>query len=117
MIFVTRFLGFVLLTFVLCGCGGDSATHVRVRNGTGQDVSNVMINDNNFGDIKNGEATDYQILPMAYPDPYINLSIGTNRVKSEPTKYQGEQALGPGKFTFVLRLEADKLHAKPERDK
>ncbi|MDB6121254.1 MAG: hypothetical protein JWQ71_247 [Pedosphaera sp.] len=117
MTLVTRFVTLVLLSFTLLGCGGDNATHVRVRNGTDKDVSNVVINDNNFGDIKSGEASEYQILPMAYPDPYISLSIGTNRMKSEPAKYQGEQALGSGRFTFVVTIEDQKLRVKHERDK
>jgi hypothetical protein len=114
---VIRPVALVLLVLALFGCGGDNATYVRVRNGSDKDFVSVMVNDNNFGDIKAGEVSEYQILPMAYPDPYVKATVGNERLKFEPAKYQGEQQLGPGRFTYAVTLQDKKLSVKSEKDK
>src|SRR4051812_6471214 len=106
---IVRSAALLILLASLLGCDSNTSTYVRVRNESGADFSNVVVNENKFGDIKSGEATEYQILAMAYPDPYLSLSIGTNRLKAEPAKYQGEQALGPGRFTYVVNAKDLKL--------
>lgn len=112
-----RSIVFVTLFVFTLGCDSDTATYVRVRNNTDKDFSSVTINENTFGDIKTGDASGYQILAMAYPDPYLSVSVGTNRLKSEPAKYQGEQALGPGRFSYVVEIKDQQLNVRSQKDK
>jgi hypothetical protein len=112
-----RFIAFATLLLFMLGCDSDNSTYVRVRNNTDKDFSNVTINDNKFGDIKSGEASEYQILAMAYPDPYLGLSVGTNQLKSAPAQYQGEQALGPGRFSYVVDIKEQQLNIHSQKDK
>lgn len=113
---VIRSVAVFLLALVLSGCGGERVTKVRIRNASDKDFGDVTVYDHNFGNIKSGAVTDYQVFLMAYPDPYINLTSGTNRLKLEPAKYQGEQSLGQGQFTYVVDVKDQQITVRAEKD-
>jgi hypothetical protein len=112
----------ILLWFALClvlvGCGASGPTHIRVRNGTDQDFTSVVVGTNSFGDIASGSVSRYQLFPKAFRYEYVRLFAGTNQMIIQPTDFVGEKPLGRGRFTYVLRIDSNtNLTIQCEHDK
>ncbi len=86
----------------------EGATNIRVHNASFYDFENVEINPfnepTNFGDVRRGEKTGYQPFEIAYRYAYVRLFIDDKEFIIQPIDYVGETPLGPGKFTYVLKV-------------
>jgi hypothetical protein len=105
-----------ILTILLALILGSHATDIRVRNDSKVDFKNVVVGNKKYGDIKRGEATDYQYWDQAYPYAYVSLTAASKQQIIQPRDFVGEKLLGKGKFTYVLTLWRGSLQISAEKD-
>jgi TonB family protein len=95
---------------------GATATLIRVRNGSRQDLKDIVVGDKHYRDIKPGAVTDYQIWTSAYRYAHVSLTAGSSPMAVQPIDYVGESQLGPGHFTYVLEIRDSELRIRAEED-
>ncbi len=95
---------------------GCSATNIRVRNDSNLDFKDVIVGDKKYGDIKHGQATEYQPWNQAYRYAFVSLLAASKPKKIQPIDFVGEKFLGEGKFTYVLTIKDDRLQIHAEQD-
>ncbi len=83
-------------------------TNLRIKNNTKYNFCNVVVNPYsglvNCGNLKKGKVTSYRAFDIVYNYAFIQFFIGEKEFKVQPYDYIGEQALGTGKFTFILDI-------------
>jgi hypothetical protein len=79
--------------------------HIRVENRSGMDFRDVVVNGKQFGDIKAGAFTHYQVMEQAYKYARVSLSTDSGQLRITPFDYLGERQLGMGNFTYVLTIQ------------
>ncbi len=98
-----------MLVLCLLSCDLEKdPIHIRIRNASQYDFTNVEINTgqgtSNYGNIKSGEKTNYKPFELAYRYAYIRLIIDNKEFILQPIDYVGETPLGPGRFTYVITV-------------
>ncbi len=89
-------------------CREDPAkTNIRVKNNSKHHYCNVTVTGAdgtiaNYGSVKKGETTCYNIFEEAYRYAYITLYIDGEEYTLQPIDYVGEVPLAAGKFTYSL---------------
>lgn len=85
------------------------APHIRVQNRTNIDFKNVEVNGKQFGDIKAGASSGYQVMEHAYKYARVTLSTDSGPMSMLPTDYFGERQLRWGYYTYVLTVQEGRL--------
>jgi len=83
--------------------------HIRVENRSAADFKDVVVNGKQFGDIKAGAATNYQVMERAYKYSRVSLSTDSGPLSIRPIDYFGERQLGIGNYTYVLTIQDGRL--------
>jgi len=93
------------------------ASQVRIRNNTPYPFHQVAVNGQPYGDIDAGASSAYRTLRVAYRYASVRLVAGTRAMQLVPEDYVGEQPLGQGRFTYVLRMgEGSRIEIGLEKD-
>jgi len=93
------------------------ASQVRIRNNTPYPFHQVVVNGQPYGDIDAGASSAYRTLRVAYRYASVRLVAGTRAMQLVPEDYVGEQPLGQGRFTYVLRMgEGSRIEIGLEKD-
>lgn len=102
---------------------GAGERRVRVRNAGAVDFDEVRVffpdrpdEAVSYGPVKKGAVSDYKSVGRAYRYAHIEAVAGGRQFVLRPMDYVGEEELPPGRFTYVLRTEADRLSIALERD-
>jgi hypothetical protein len=82
------------------------SSDIRVRNASVVTLRNVTIGAVNYGDLAAGETSDYKMWGPAYRHCKVQLEVDASKLLHPSELHFGERPLGPGKFTFVLEVEA-----------
>jgi hypothetical protein len=86
-----------------------SQPHIRVENRSGVDFTSVVVNGQEYGDIRAGDRTNYHTMARAYRNASISLSTDSGPMAVRPTDYVGERQLADGNFTYVLTIRDGEL--------
>ncbi len=78
--------------------------HIRVENRSGVDFKGVVVDGVQFGDIKAGSSTGYQVMEHAYKYARVTLSTDSGPLAIHPTDRLGEPRLKAGSYTYVLTV-------------
>lgn len=79
------------------------ASQVRVRNASAYSFQQVRINGQLYGNIDAGKSSAYQSM-VAYRYASVRLIAGEREMGLIVDDFVGEDALGHGKFTYVLKI-------------
>jgi len=84
----------------------NKPSRIRLKNASGSDFTNVRVvfpsQEENYGDLKKGQVSEYRTIQKAFGYAYIELLISEEKFVLQPTDYSGEIPLGEGNFTYVL---------------
>lgn len=84
----------------------NKSPRIRLKNASGHDFTNVRVvfpsQEENYGDLKKGQKSEYRTIREAFGYAYIELLISEKKFVLQPTDYTGEIPLGKGNFTYVL---------------
>ena len=86
-----------------------SQPHIRVDNRSSVDFTSVVVNGQEYGDIKAGERTNYHSMAHAFRSASISLSTESGPMAVRPIDYVGERQLANGNFTYVLTVRDGEL--------
>lgn len=107
---ITLGLEFILplLLTVIAG-HQEPAILVRVKNDSAFSLKNIEIISPasglvRFGDLSNGNISEYRKVSNAYRTTAIYAEIERNKVQFLPDDYLGEQHLPSGKYTFSITV-------------
>jgi hypothetical protein len=79
-------------------------TEVRIRNVSGFDYDGLRVGDETYGRLPAGAETRYRGFGTAYRYNYVRLEIEGDEMILQPVDYVGETPLGPGRFTYEVRV-------------
>ena len=99
----------VLLILFSAGCtqnsmSSSSTTFLRIKNGAGADVEDLIIEKAHYGDIRDSRVSDYMEVNELWPTPFIKVMIKGEQKLYLPTDHVGEEPLPPGRYTATLFL-------------
>ena len=96
---------------------------VRVQNASSSDFDDVRVffpdapdRAMHYGTVASGAASEYLPVSRAYRYAHVEATAGGKPYSLQPIDYVGEEELEPGRYTYVLRTEADRLTVALERD-
>ena len=96
---------------------------VRVRNASSDELDDIRVffpdapdRAMHYGAVASGAASEYLPVSRAYRYAHIEATAGGRPYSLQPIDYVGEEELEPGRYTYVLRTEADRLTVALERD-
>lgn len=94
---------------------------IRVRNASSADFEHVVVTFPNqhrvdYGRVRAGEVSDYRSVEQAYRYAGIAASAGARELTLAPIDYVGERPLDPGRYTYVLGRENDRLTLSLQRE-
>jgi len=104
---------FVLL---LLPSAASHAVEIRVRNDTGEDLRNVTVQSRNFGNVGKGQTTRYQAWDRATEITNVSVRTASGVLGFRPKTPHLLQALGDGRFTYVLSISGGGLAMHAEKD-
>ena len=94
----------------------SSRTQIRIRNDSTTPFKEVVVGGKSYGDIEPGGSTGHQLWVTAYRSTSVSLRTGTTPVTLRPTDLVNGSPLGPGYFTYVLRIQNGRLILRAEND-
>lgn len=94
--------------------------NVRVRNASAADFDRVVVvfpkqHEVDYGRLPKGEVSQLRTTAQAYRYAGIRVTIGQRELALTPIDYVGEQPLVPGRYTYVLGVEGERLTLSLER--
>lgn len=89
---------------IACVTGREEPTEVRIRNVSGFDYDGLQVGDETYGRLPAGAETRYREFDTAYRYNYVRLEIEGDEMILQPIDYVGETPLGPGRFTYEVRV-------------
>jgi hypothetical protein len=98
-----RFVVLAVVLSVACVTGSEP-TEIRIRNVSGFDYHGLQVGDETYGRLPAGAETRYRDFGTAYRYNYVRLEIEGNEMILQPIDYVGETPLGPGRFTYEVRV-------------
>ncbi len=134
MIYVQRFLIFILLLLTSTACVSaatitDRETAVpattaplpeaakplmiRVYNNSGRVFDSVEVQfpeqTEQYGVVGAGSSSEYRVVSQAYQYAYVHVMVGGEAFTLQPIDYVGESLLAPGEYTYVLDIVEGQL--------
>src|SRR5688572_16851134 len=92
----------------------NHAVEIRIQNASAVDFDRVRVifpdrNEENYGALARGKFSAFRGTRRAYRYAEVHVIANGQDVSLHPMDYTGEQELPPGRYTYVLRLEAGRL--------
>ncbi len=87
-----------------CVTGGEDPSEIRIRNVSGFDYDGLQVGEETYGRLPAGAETRYREFGIAYRYNYVRLEVEGDEMILQPTDYVGETPLGPGRFTYEVRV-------------
>ena len=100
----TLFVVALLIAVVFGRSVKSPISDIRIRNATNRNLQGVVVGRSHYGSIQRGESSGYQSWGPAYRYASVSLLADGKPVRLQPIDYVGETPLGPGRFTYILRL-------------
>ncbi|MHB0955377.1 MAG: hypothetical protein ACYC0X_03265 [Pirellulaceae bacterium] len=87
---------------------------IRIINASGIDFDSVVVvypdrDEVQYGRIPKGTASDFARTTRAYRYATIRAKAGERDYLLQPIDYVGERQLAPGRYSYVLRVQAGRL--------
>jgi hypothetical protein len=94
---------------------------IRIKNASDMDFDSVHAVfpggiQVDYGAVPKGGLSAYHATAQAYRYAQISVKAGDRELSLQPIDYVGERALDPGRYTYVLRIEAGRLNIHLETD-
>ncbi|MCU0407521.1 MAG: hypothetical protein MUD02_01095 [Bacteroidales bacterium] len=87
----------------------EGPTDVRIRNSTGQMMSEITVNTsggiNGYGTVQNNELSDYKRFDKAFPEAEISTVINGQLYSTGSVDYNGMTYIGQAKITYVVSIK------------
>ena len=88
----------------------ETKTNIRIKNASHYDFCSIKMvaadgTTANYGTLRAGETTCYNVYQEAYSYAYISLKINGEDYVFQPVDYVGETPLGIGKFCYALSID------------
>jgi hypothetical protein len=93
---------------------------IRIRNASEIDFDSVRVvfpgrDEADFGAISKGASSDFKRTARAYRYAEIHVNAGGRELKLQPYDYVGERQLAPGRYSYVLGVQGDRLTVDLEK--
>ena len=93
---------------------------IRIRNDSEIDFASVRVvfpdrDEAHFGPIPKGASSDFKSTTRAYRYAEIHVNAGGRELRLQPYDYVGELQLTPGRYTYVLGIQGDRLTINLEK--
>ena len=87
---------------------------IRIRNASEIDFDSVRVvfpdrDEAHFGPIAKGASSDFKRTTRAYRYAGIEVNAGGRKLQLMPYDYVGERELAPGRYTYVLGIQGERL--------
>ena len=96
---------------------------VRIRNASSFDFDSTRVyfpdapdRAVDYGPLASGAVSDYHAATVAYRYAHVEVNADGRSFVLQPFDYVGEEQLEPGRFTYVLGVEGDRLTVESRRD-
>jgi hypothetical protein len=90
------------------GCDKTEVVMIRIENATEHDITEIFVSgpedDHDYGDLKAGARSVYQLYEKAYRYAFCTFKIGDAEFTIQPIDFVGESLLEPGKYTYRLMI-------------
>lgn len=102
-----RVFSVLLLLLLACSaCQKDSGeVYIRVINNSDYTFTNIVVADQQFGDLPAQSSSDYQLFDRAYHYAYINVRVEGQEYILQPIDFVGEEPLRSGYYSYKLDIE------------
>lgn len=96
------------------------SVEIRIKNASDVDFDRVRVifparDEVDYGRVAKGALSDFHPARRAYRYAEIHATSGDREFSLQPIDYVGEQPLAPGRYTYVLRVEAGRLTVDLEK--
>jgi hypothetical protein len=93
---------------------------IRIRNASEIDFDSVRVvfpdrDEARFGPISKGASSDFKRTARAYRYAEIHVNAGGRELRLQPYDYVGEQPLAPGRYSYVLGVQGERLTVDLEK--
>lgn len=93
---------------------------IRIRNASEIDFASVRVvfpdrDEAHFGPIPKGASSDFKRTARAYRYAEIQVSAGGRELRLQPFDYVGERQLAPGRYSYVLGVQGERLTVDLEK--
>jgi len=93
---------------------------IRIRNDSEIDFDSVRVvfpdrDEAHFGPIPKGASSDFKSTTRAYRYAEIHVNAGGRELRLQPYDYVGEHQLTPGRYTYVLGIQDNRLTINLEK--
>lgn len=93
---------------------------IRIRNASEIDFDSVRVvfpdrDEAHYGPIPIGASSDFKRTARAYRYSEIHVNAGGREFTLQPFDYVGERQLAPGRYSYVLRVQGDRLTVDLEK--
>ena len=97
----------VLITaFTFYSCSNNNSPEdevlIRLSNVSAYDYKTIKVNNTSFGNVNQGEKSEYKVFKLAYRYGFVELEIDGSTYTIQPIDYVGETPLGSGKYTYQI---------------
>jgi len=87
---------------------------IRIKNASDIDFDRVRVvfperDEADYGAVAKGRFSAFRDTRHAYRYAQVHVKAGDRDISLEPIDYVGEQELAPGRYTYVLRIEGNRL--------
>jgi hypothetical protein len=98
----------------------DVNIEIRIRNDSEIDFDSVRVvfpdrDEAHFGPIPKGASSDFKTTTRAYRYAEIHVNAGGRELRLQPYDYVGERELSPGRYSYVLGIQGDRLTVDLEK--
>lgn len=93
---------------------------IQIRNGSEIDFDSVRIvfpdrDEAQFGPIPKGASSDFKSTARAYRYAEIHVNASGRELRLQPYDYVGERPLDPGRYSYVLGVQGERLTVDLEK--
>ena len=99
----------------------EKRIQVRVKNASDRDFDQVRVifpQDQivDYGPVPRSKVSDYRRATLAYRYAAVRVTVGERELSIRPIDYLGEEPLSPGRYTYALGIEDERLTLDVERE-
>jgi hypothetical protein len=93
---------------------GHHPVQIRIKNASDIDFDSVRLvfperDEADYGAVPKGRFSAFRDTNRAFRYAQVHVKAGGRDISLEPIDYVGEQELTPGRYTYVLRIEGNRL--------